>query len=190
MEWRDFRNKVFYNNYRKGRNGWTPGLIVLHTTQGSYEGSCSWFCNEKSGVSANFVVHTNGNVTYCVDIGDTAYANGTSCNSSDIRYYGKATNAIVKQRNANANFYSVSIEVAGYYDDKTEKCSMTDEQKKAVVEIILFVLREVKKRYGNDIPVDRTRICGHYEITPVTKPFCGKGFPYDDIIKEVIKLEK
>ena len=67
---------------------------------------------------------------------------------------------------------------------------MTPEQKSAVVEIILFILREVKKRYNNDVPVDRTRICGHYEVNPITKPFCGKGFPYDEIIKEVIRLKK
>ena len=190
MNMRDYRSKIYYGNFRKGRIAWGPGLIVLHTTEGSYEGSCNWFCNPKSGVSANFVVHTNGNVTYCVDIGDTAYANGTTFSPSDNRYYGKATNPIVKKRNANANFYSVSIEVVGNYDSKLDKCTMTSEQKSAVVEIILFILREVKKRYNNDIPVDRTRICGHYEVNPITKPFCGKGFPYDEIIKEVIKLKK
>ena len=109
-------------------------------------------------VERQLVKDTNGNVTYCVDIGDTAYANGTTFNSSDNRYYGKATNPIVKKRNANANFYSVSIEVVGNYDSKLDKCTMTPEQKSAVVEIILFILREVKKRYNNDIPVDRTRI--------------------------------
>ena len=42
MNWRDYRSKIPCGNFRKGRNGWGPGLIVLHTTEGSYEGSCNW----------------------------------------------------------------------------------------------------------------------------------------------------
>lgn len=189
MKIRDYRKKIPLTNYSKGRRYWTPGLITLHTTEGSYEGACSWFCNSSSGVSAHFVVGLDGEITQCVDLADTAYVNGTTFNSSDNRYYGKATNPIVKQRNANANSYTVGIEIAGFYDEKTKQCTMTDAQKNAVIELIDYIITEVKKKYGNSIPVDRTRICGHYEVNPITKPFCGKGFPYDAIIKEVIKLK-
>lgn len=190
MNIRDYRKKIPFVNYRKGRNGWTPGLIVLHTTEGSYEGSCAWFCNEASGVSAHYVVGVNGEVTQCVDIEDTAYVNGTTFNFADNRYYGKATNPIVKQRNANANFYTVGIEIAGHFDSDEKKCTMTDAQKKVVIELIAKIITEVKKKYGNSIPVDRTRICGHYEVNPITKPNCGRGFPYDEIIKGILNLVK
>ena len=186
MNTRVLKNKVPKGNYQKGRSGWTPGLITLHTTEGSYEGSCSWFCNSESGVSAHYVVGLNGEVSQCVDLANTAYVNGTAFNSEDNRYYGKATNPIVKQRNANANYYTVGIEIAGHYDKAAGKCTMTEKQKEAVIELIASIIREVKKRWGNSIPVDRTRICGHYEVNPITKPFCGKGFPYDEIIKGVI----
>ena len=66
---------------------------------------------------------------------------------------------------------------------------MTLEQKVAVINLISFIIKEVKKKYGNSIPIDRTRICGHYEVNPITKPFCGRGFPYDEIIKGVINAE-
>lgn len=187
MEIKDYRSKVPDFNFLKGRCAWTPGLITLHTTEGSFNGSLNWFCNPASGVSAHFLVDTDGTVAQCVDIGDTAYVNGTTTkNPDDNRYYKKATNPIVKARNTNANYYTVGIEIAGYYDKESGKCSMTDAQKSAVIELISYIVAEVKRKYGNIIPLDRTRICGHYEVNPVTKPFCGKGFPYDEIIKGVI----
>ena len=189
MKIRDLRKKVPKCNYFRGRNGWTPGLITLHTTEGTYEGSCSWFCNPDSGVSAHYVVSLTGEISQCVDISDTAYVNGTTFNSNDNRYYGKATNPIVKQRNANANYYTIGIEVVGSYNQYSKKCSMTLEQKVAVINLISFIIKEVKRIYGNSIPIDRTRICGHYEVNPITKPFCGRGFPYDEIIKGVINAE-
>ena len=185
MKIRDYRGKRPDCNYAKGRKGWPPGLITLHTTEGSYEGACSWFCNSASGVSAHFVVGANGEITQCVDIEDTAYVNGTTFNFADNRYYGKATNPIVKQRNANANSYTVGIEVAGYYDAEKKSCTMTSAQQDAVVELIIHIIKEIKNKYGNLLPIDRTRICGHYEVNPITKPNCGRGFPYDVIIKEV-----
>ena len=67
---------------------------------------------------------------------------------------------------------------------------MTDTQKNAVIELIDYIKKKKKKKYSNSIPVDRTRICGHYEVNPITKPFCGKGFPYDEIIRGVLNLRK
>lgn len=188
MNIRDLRNKVPEGNYKNGRAGWTPGLITLHTTEGSYDGACSWFCNPESGVSAHFVVGTNGEISQCVDIADSAYVNGTVVNNpADSRFYKKAINPIVKARATNANNYTIGIEVAGRYDKSAGKCTMTEKQKEAVIELIDFLVKEVKKRWGNSIPVDGTRICGHYEVNPITKPFCGKGFPYDEIIRGVIE---
>lgn len=187
MQIRDYRSKISFNNYKKGRNGWTPGLITLHTAAGSYEGTCSWFCNPEAGVSSHYVIGLNGEVTQCVDLADSAYVNGTDINPSNEKYYyGLATNPIVKSRCTNANNYTVGIEVAGHYDRASEKCTMTEKQKQAVIELIVLIVKEVKEKWGNNIPLDRTRICGHYEVNPVTKPFCGVGFPYDSIIKSVI----
>lgn len=172
------------SNYKKGRGGWTPGLISLHICEGSYNGSISWFQNSKSGVSAHFVVSAKGEVTQCVKIEDTAFVNGTTISTStDSRYFGNSTNGIVKQRKTNANNYTVGIEFEGFA--KNGICTMTAEQKSTAIELIAFIIDYTKKKYGTNIPIDRSRICGHYEITPQTKPFCGRGFPYDDIIKGV-----
>ena len=65
---------------------------------------------------------------------------------------------------------------------------MTEAQKKAVIELIVQIRNSIQKRWKNILPIDRTRICGHYEVNPITKPFCGKGFPYDDIIHEVLGI--
>lgn len=189
MEIRDFRDKIPDDNFKKGRGGWTPGLFVLHTTEGSYDGSCSWFCNPKSGVSAHYVIGINGEVTQCVDIKNTAYACGTSLLPGDKRYFKNATNPIVKNRRANANYYAVSYEIAGAYNSVLKKCSITQKQIDAVIELIARDRKLIAQEYGNLVPIDRTRICGHYEVAPVTKPFCGLGFPYDEIIKGVLSFD-
>lgn len=187
MEIKDLRKKTSVQNFSHGRLGWTPGLITLHIAEGSFIGTCDWFSNPKVRASAHYVVGLEGEIAQCVDISDTAYVNGTvTKNPDDDRYFKKATNPIVKQRCTNANNYSIGIEFAGRYDKAAGKCPMTEKQKQAAIELISSIILEVKKRWGNSIPVDRTRICGHYEVNPITKPFCGKGFPYDDIIKGVI----
>nr|DAO79654.1 MAG TPA: N-acetylmuramoyl-L-alanine amidase [Caudoviricetes sp.] len=185
---KDFRKKVPAGNFKKGRVGWLPGLITLHTAEGSFDGTCEWFCNPESGVSSHFVIGPKGEVAQFVALGDTAYVNGTDFKWDSKVYYGKATNPIVKQRNTNANNYTIGIEFAGHYDKNTGKCTMTAEQEQAAIELIANIVKTVRQRFGNTIPVDRTRICGHYEVNPITKPFCGKGFPYDRIIKGVIKM--
>lgn len=187
MEIRDFKNKVPAGNFKKGRCGWTPSLFVLHTTEGSYDGSCSWFCNPKSGVSAHYVIGVNGEVTQFVDIADTAYACGTSSLPNDARYYGKATNPIAKNRRANANYFAINYEIVGAYNAVLKKCSITSKQIETVIQLIAKDREEIFQKYGNTVPLDRTRICGHYEVAPIAKPFCGLGFPYDEIIKGVIK---
>ena len=56
------------------RHGERVDLLVLHDTEGSYEGSISWFASKISGVSAHFVIKEDGNeVTQMVDICDKAW---------------------------------------------------------------------------------------------------------------------
>lgn len=172
-------------NYRAGRNGQKIGLIVLHIGEGSFSSLINTFLNPKNEVSAHFVISKTGEVAQMVALTDTAYCNGTETNAAAKRYYKNATNPIVKARAINANYYSATIEFEGYASGG--KCTMTQAAEAAAVEVIQYIIKESKRIYGNDIPIDRTRICGHYEVTPQWKPFCGNGFPYDRIIQSVKK---
>lgn len=59
-------------NYTRGRS--TYEFIVIHTMQGSYLGSRSWFLNTSSNVSAHYLVRSSdGEVTQMVAHADTAW---------------------------------------------------------------------------------------------------------------------
>jgi glycosyltransferase involved in cell wall biosynthesis len=56
----------------RGRGGRRPEAIVVHTTDGSFEGAAAWFADPRSGVSVHHLVGLDGRVTSLVDEADTA----------------------------------------------------------------------------------------------------------------------
>ncbi|MBE2249217.1 MAG: carboxypeptidase regulatory-like domain-containing protein [Myxococcus sp.] len=59
-------------NHTNGRS--TYEFVVIHTMQGSYAGSRSWFLNTSSNVSAHYLVRSSdGEVTQMVEHADTAW---------------------------------------------------------------------------------------------------------------------
>jgi N-acetylmuramoyl-L-alanine amidase len=68
--------------------------VVIHTTQGSYAGTISWFQNPDSNVSAHYVIRSSdGEITQMVD-------------DSDIGWHAR-----------DGNSYSIGIEHEGFVDD-------------------------------------------------------------------------
>lgn len=81
------------HNFTVGRAA-TIDKVIIHVTQGSYEGSIKWFQDPKAEVSAHYVVRSSdGQITQTVRDSDTAYH--------------------AKQANASA----LGIEHEGYIDD-------------------------------------------------------------------------
>ena len=65
------------SNYTSGRGGNTVQFIVIHTMQGSYSGSISWFRNPAAMASAHYNIRSSdGQVTQMVSNGDTAWHGG------------------------------------------------------------------------------------------------------------------
>ncbi len=59
-------------NYSNGRS--TYEFVVIHTMQGSYAGSRSWFLNTSSNVSSHYIVRSSdGEITQMVEHADTAW---------------------------------------------------------------------------------------------------------------------
>ncbi|MHB8875246.1 MAG: N-acetylmuramoyl-L-alanine amidase [Myxococcaceae bacterium] len=59
-------------NYSSGRTNYT--WVLIHTTQGSYAGTLSWFRNTSSNVSSHYVVRSSdGQVTQMVENQNTAW---------------------------------------------------------------------------------------------------------------------
>lgn len=161
------------------RNGWKPDMIVNHVAEGSFAGTVSWCCNPNSGVSCHYVSGENGEIDNLVDLDKAAWCNGTSDVSGAKYDYRRATNRLVRERATNANYYSISIEHAGFsYKDR---CGGLTEAQYASV---LNLHKELITKY--DIPVDREHIVGHYEIAPKEKPNCpGPQFPWDRLMADL-----
>ena len=169
-------------NHAAGRQGHAPDIIVCHITNGNFPGSVEWVTNPASQVSYHFMVSLAGEITQCVDIADTAWANGTSVTAGDSRHSRNSTLAIVQGRGGNANSYSISIGFEGVHSKTNGR--LAPAQVDAAVRLIEHIRCEVSRNFGVNIPTARTHIVGHFEITPLTRPNCpGAGFQFDEIIR-------
>ena len=172
-------NSPNYSN----RAGYIPDMIVNHVTCGSYQSAISWLTNPKSNVSAHFVVSKRGEITQLVPLDKAAWANGTSLSATNNLYYMNATNSIVKERKANANLYTISIEYEGYTNDNG---ILTNAQFEAAKWLYKYIADEVNRIYGANILFDIAHIIGHCHIAPKTKPNCpGRYFPYNKLITAI-----
>jgi N-acetyl-anhydromuramyl-L-alanine amidase AmpD len=172
-----------HTNY-SDRRGYSPSVIVNHMVQGSVESCINWFTSKyNKQSSAHFLVGKDGSIYQFVKIENNAWANGLK-----IDQYNRAIAEIVKEKNVNPNYYSVSIEHEGFYE-KT-KGDLTSKQLKASIWLHKFIIGFVKENFNEEILADREHILGHSEIDPIGKPFCpGEMFPFEEIITELRKSD-
>ena len=124
--------------------------VVIHTMQGSYEGTKSWFENKDSEVSAHYIVRSeDGEITQMV-------------HESDIGWHAG---------NWEVNEHSIGVEHEGYID-KPDKW-YTD----AMYESSARLVGSICERYG--IPADRKHIIGHVEVPGADHTDPGPGWDWD-----------
>lgn len=168
------------NTNKSDRRRYIPEIIVNHITEGTAQSCINWFTNSSNkDSSAHFLIAKDGQVYQFVAIEDNAWANGAP-------YYiiDKSTSKIVKNRQSNPNWYSISKEHEGVYKDTKGK--LTDAQLYSSMMVDAYIIDYVKDTWGTDILLNRDYILGHCEINPIEKPNCpGKLFPYDKIIERL-----
>jgi hypothetical protein len=144
-----------YSNYSRG-----PGdikYIVIHTTQGSYAGSISWFQNPASSVSAHYVIRSSdGQVTQTVREEDVAWHAG----------------------NWSYNLQSIGIEHEGYVDQ-------TGWYTGAMYRSSARLVRYLAAKY--DIPLDRQHILGHVDVPNATHTDPGPNWNWRRYMRLVRK---
>ncbi|MGH8793415.1 MAG: N-acetylmuramoyl-L-alanine amidase [Stackebrandtia sp.] len=132
--------------------------VVIHTMQGSYEGTMSWFQNPKSDVTTHYVMRAeDGKVTQMVHESDIAWHAG----------------------NWDVNTESVGIEHEGFVDEPEKWYTDT------VYEASARLVRDICARY--DIPMDREHIIAHSEVPDATHTDPGSGWDWDkymDLIEQ------
>lgn len=126
-----------------GRAGFKPEAIVIHITDGSYNGAHSWLLNPKSRVSAHFLIRNDGKYDALVKPGDTAWHCGVVI---------RPTWPLLKP-NINPNLYTIGIELA-----------LTKQQKPSLAMIRTLMSLVVDATTKWKIPLDREHIIGHNEI--------------------------
>ena len=143
--------KKFCPNFGS-RDGNPIKYICVHISAGTLSSMDNTFANPTSEVSANYGIGLNGEIHQYVDDDKVAWANGGVLNP---------TAQIVKDNLwVNQNKISLSVENEGYDLGKAP-----ESQLNALVELI----RTLATKYG--IPLDRTHIIGHREVT-TKKPTC------------------
>lgn len=174
-------------NHFAGRCGIKADIISCHQTGGNkLTPALNWYMNSASQCCPNYLIDVDGTIHQMVDPDNGAWANGTSSNPSDKKYYGYSLSKIVRDRKVNANYYTYSIEFV-----HCQWGNITEAQISAAVELIKNVLIPHMKKNGVTPVIDREHIIGHSDITPKIRDpdryNCpGKQFPYDEIINRVL----
>jgi hypothetical protein len=133
-------------NRRIGRAGHRPLAIVVHTTDGSLEGSLAWMADPASGVAAHYLVGLDGRTIALVDEGDTA------AHAGRVR---EPTAALILREGGDPNLYTVGVELA---DDGRPGAPRPDAQYTAAARLI----SAIASRW--EFPIDREHVIGHREI--------------------------
>jgi hypothetical protein len=122
-----------YSDYSRGSGD--IDMIVIHTMEGSYSGSISWFQNCSAQVSAHYMVRSSdGQITQMVQEEDVAWHAG----------------------DWDTNERSIGIEHEGYIADPGTWYTDAMYRESAAL------VRDICDRYG--IPKDRAHIIGHAEV--------------------------
>ena len=171
----------------KGRQGQKPDIVVCHLTDGNFPGSVDWVTNPFSEVSYHYMVSRAGEVTQCVDIEDTAWANGTD-NSGGSRDNRHSRLEAVRSRRLNANLYTVSIGFEGR--SSVTQGALTPEQLMAGAAVIRLIKGEIYDIWGKTLPITTYSIVGHSCIKPQHRPNCpGSMFPFEELIQILQKQQ-
>jgi MYXO-CTERM domain-containing protein len=137
-------------HYRTGRGGSSVTHIIIHTMQGSYAGSISWFQSAENPylTSAHYLIRSSdGDITQMVHESDTAHHIG------------------------GWNPFTIGIEHEGWIADPGRWYTETMYRSSA------RLTRHLCDKYG--VPIDRERIVGHVEVPGASHTDPGPGWDWD-----------
>lgn len=174
----------FSKNCYKGRKGNIPDIIVCHITKDYYK-AIKILYDESKEVSSHFIIGSNGEIKQIVSLYDSAWANGTTCNSNSDLYYRFSTNDIVRNRKINANLYTFSIEHISLDG------SLTKKQYDATIKVFKKIIDFVKNEYNIDFKIDKNHIIGHKNVNPIVRSKDpGENYPFEKIIEDLKEIYK
>ncbi|HLB62683.1 MAG TPA: peptidoglycan recognition family protein [Actinomycetota bacterium] len=154
-------------NSSPGREGHRPRAVVLHTNAGSFSGTLRWFADPTSGVSAHYLIGTDGRVAMFVDETDTA------------RHVGRVREPTASfLTDDDPNLYTIGIEFEDHGDPAG--APRTDRQ----YAVGAALLRSIVDRW--EIPLNRDHVVGHREIFVAKN--CPGNLDVDRLVEEATSL--
>lgn len=163
--WRSSPN----SSARPSGSAGTPSMIIIHTCEGSYSGCWSWLSNSASGVSAHYVVNSDGSeVTQLVAESRKAWHIGSS--------YDCGLNGGVDcwRNGSNNNNFTIGIEHAGYGSQASWDSRLINRSANLVCEIAT----------ARGIPKDRYHIVGHGQLQPYNRTDPGPNWPWSTYLSQ------
>ncbi|MCA9570043.1 MAG: N-acetylmuramoyl-L-alanine amidase, partial [Myxococcales bacterium] len=145
------------------RGGVSPSYVVIHTCEGSYSSCWGWLKNPSSGVSAHYVVNSDGSeIRQLVDEDRKAWHIGAdyACSrNSDVDCF---------RNGASMNTHSVGIEHAGHGSQTSWNSGLIGRS----AELVCGITER------HDIPLDRYHVFGHGQMQPWNRTDPGAAWPW------------
>ena len=163
--WRSSPN----SSARPSGSAGTPSMIIIHTCEGAYSGCWSWLANSASGVSAHYVVNSDGSeVTQLVSESRKAWHIGSSYDC------GLNGGTDCWRNGSNNNNFTIGIEHAGYGSQASWDSRLINRSANLVCEIAT----------ARGIPKDRYHIVGHGQLQPYNRTDPGPNWPWTTYLSQ------
>jgi N-acetyl-anhydromuramyl-L-alanine amidase AmpD len=157
-------------NARPAGNIGLPGMVIIHTCEGSYSGCWGWLVNPDAGVSAHYVVNESGSeISQLVKESNRAWHIGAT--------YDCSLNSNVEcwRNGYSSNHFTIGIEHAGYASQASWAAGLIDASAKLTCNIT--------KDQG--IPRDKYHIVAHGQLQPATRVDPGPNWPWAQYIDKI-----
>ena len=157
-------------NYNSRPSGTTPGMVIVHTCEGSYAGCWGWLTNPQAGTSAHYVVNESGTeISQLVREADRAWHIGASyeCSRND--------GTECWRNGTSSNHFTIGIEHAGYASQSSFSTGM--------IQASAELACEISQDYG--IPRDVNHFVGHGQLQPWNRTDPGANWPWTDYLNRI-----
>lgn len=155
---------------RPGGTAGGPAMVIIHTCEGAYSGCWSWLTNSSSGVSAHYVVNSDGS-----EISQLVREDRKAWHIS-ARYDCNLNGGTdCSRNNRSGNDFTVGIEHAGYGSQSSWNPGLLDASARLVCDITR----------DNGIPRDSYHIVGHGRLQPYNRNDPGPNWPWASYLEAI-----
>lgn len=157
-------------NYNSRPSGTSPGMVIIHTCEGSYSSCWSWLTNSSAGVSAHYVVNETGSeISQLVRESKRAWHIGAT--------YDCANNSNTEcwRNGQSSNHFTIGIEHGGYASQSSFNTGMIQ----ASAELSCDISEDWS------IPRDRYHFVGHGQLQPYNRTDPGANWPWTDYMNRI-----